>query len=312
MSADLPYEPGHDTARAGMEFGAADAAVNEDIVVRPTVMLRVDSMRPNTWNPNEQTDEEFALLVEAIRQEGFSDPVNVCPLSPPEGQVAYEIIGGEHRWGAARVLGMFEIPSIVYEDYDQDRRKMLTIKLNALHGKVNATKFTKLYNEMLRKYRDPAILQKMMGFATEAEFKKLYRDVKQALPLEFQKKLSETKNEIQTVDDLSLALNRLFSEHGSTLAQNFMIFSYGGREHLMLRCSARTWALVTSLAERAAAEKTDANVIFADVILRGSSAIAQNESDSQMVGSSDGRGGEREIAQHVPAPAESAPVQLAV
>ncbi len=247
------------------------------IRVHPTVMLRVDEIRPNQWNPNEETDEEFALLVESIRAEGFIQPVNVCPLEPREGKVKYELIGGEHRWGAARVLGMEEIPGIVLDDYAEDRRKMLTVRMNVLSGKMNPLKFTRMFNDMLRKYQDKAILSKLMGFATEEAFKKVYRDVKQSLPEEFAKKLAESGDEIKTIQDLSLALNRLFTDYGGTLPSNFMVFSYGGREHLMLRCSARTWGLVNEVANRAFEQGMDANVLFAEIMLKGVAETERNE-----------------------------------
>lgn len=130
-------------------------------------------------------------------------------------------------------------------------------------------KFAKLFNGLMSKYQDKAVLAKLMGFATEAEFKRIYQQVKAKLPAEFAKKLAESKEEIKTIGDLSLVLNRLFAEYGTTLEENFMFFSFGGREHLMVRCSTPLWNVVKRLAEEAHAEKQDANVVFADVILRG-------------------------------------------
>lgn len=47
--------------------------------------------------------------------------------------------------------------------------------------------------------------------------KALIDDTRESLPPEMRKEFDKAKEEIKTVDDLSLVLNRLFTKYGSTL-----------------------------------------------------------------------------------------------
>jgi hypothetical protein len=53
-----------------------------------------------------------------------------------------------------------------------------------------------------------------------------------------QDSLEKVREELKTVDDLSLVLNRLFTEYGSTLDSNFMFFAWGGRSHILVQLQA--------------------------------------------------------------------------
>ena len=58
--------------------------------------VSVASIRPNSYNPNSQSDHEFELLVRSIDEDGFTQPI-VCQ------RATREFVDGEHRWTAAIV-----------------------------------------------------------------------------------------------------------------------------------------------------------------------------------------------------------------
>src|SRR3972149_8307446 len=79
------------------------ALVNEDAMPEPQlIMLDVDACEPSDWNPNVEDLATFNELVENIRQVGMVDPIQVVSL----GDDKYRIVGGEHRWKAARLAGL--------------------------------------------------------------------------------------------------------------------------------------------------------------------------------------------------------------
>jgi ParB-like chromosome segregation protein Spo0J len=57
------------------------------------------TITPNDYNPNRQSDHEFALLKSSILEDGFTDPVKVVDR---EGVIV--IVDGEHRWRAVTEL----------------------------------------------------------------------------------------------------------------------------------------------------------------------------------------------------------------
>lgn len=237
------------------------------------IYVPVDKLVANPYNPNEQDAFTFNALTESIKEVGMVDPVDVYPLDKGwrehvvevadektgqkyklyTGEAPVEVIHGEHRMRACRYLGITEVPCIFHPDWEEDLRKFLTVRLNVLRGQISPQKFLKLVNDLRQKYKDE-IISKMMGFARQEEFQKLVGQVKKALPKEIAEKLDEVDEEIETIEELSEALNRLFREYGRTLPYSFMFFTYGGQVHVLVRMTESLKKKVLALAEKCAKE----------------------------------------------------------
>lgn len=204
--------------------------------------IATDLICPNAWNPQGQDEITFQRLVDEIREVGFLDPLEVVPLD--DG--TYRIIGGEHRWQAAKVIGLEKLPCSVLVDakwQDEDLQKFVTVRLNVLKGKLDPDKFAKLYGEMADKYGSDA-LQQLMGYTDTKAFQKLVGDVKRglkkSLPKELQNEFDAKAKEAKTVEDLSNILQHLFAKHGDTVNLSFMIFTFGKQEHVYLQMNQKT------------------------------------------------------------------------
>lgn len=215
--------------------------------------LDTGHVHPNPANPNQQDDATFNDLVKSIEQDGWTSPAQVVEIAVGE----FEIVAGEHRWRAAKVLGS-RLPAIVLpaEQYHEDRRAWALVKDNQLHGVLNPEKFAKLYNDLKQRYSGD-VLRTLMGFTSEDAFRKVYKEARDGLSPEMQKALDASKEEIKTIDDLSNVLNRLFAEFGSTLPSNMMVFSHSGRDVLWVRTDHQLWRLVKARAEDAASKGLD-------------------------------------------------------
>jgi hypothetical protein len=73
--------------------------------------------------------------------------------------------------------------------------------------------------------------------------------VSKNLPPEIKKKLKEMKGEVESIEDLSSVLHILFREYGKTLTDNWMIFVFGGKESLLIKCDAELWGMIKILKE---------------------------------------------------------------
>lgn len=91
--------------------------------------LPIDKLDPNPWNPNRMDSVRFKKLVAYLEREGFVVPIVVRPGK----RGRYQIIDGEHRYRAAKELGLPAVPCEVV-DLDDRRAKILTINLNRLRG----------------------------------------------------------------------------------------------------------------------------------------------------------------------------------
>ncbi len=92
--------------------------------------VKVDDLEPNPWNPNRMNAFMYAKALESIQTFGFVDPVTCWDA----GNFRLQIIDGEHRWKAARDLGLVEIPVFIADLKDETQAKKLTILLNELRG----------------------------------------------------------------------------------------------------------------------------------------------------------------------------------
>lgn len=88
--------------------------------------VSVDSVFPNAYNPNRQSDREFELLVKSMMEDGFTTPILVQKKTNT-------IIDGEHRWRAAHHIGLTEIP-VVYVDMTEEQARISTLRHNRARG----------------------------------------------------------------------------------------------------------------------------------------------------------------------------------
>lgn len=74
----------------------------------------VGKIKPNTWNPNRQSDHDFALLIRSMAEDGFTQPIVV--QEKPDANGYHEIVDGEHRWTAAMVLRYCQANGLGWEN----------------------------------------------------------------------------------------------------------------------------------------------------------------------------------------------------
>ena len=95
------------------------------IDIPETQRLPVDQLKADGKNPNKMTEKGFNALKENFKRYGF-----LVPIITNKNLL---IADGEHRWKAARELGMKEVPVVVL-DVDEVDRRMLRQILNKLKG----------------------------------------------------------------------------------------------------------------------------------------------------------------------------------
>lgn len=211
--------------------------------------IATEKLHPNPFNPNEMGAKQFNLLYDNIERVGLTDPILVRPHPEIEGE--YRIVGGQHRWEAAKMLDFETVPCTVIEDesFTEDEEKFQLMRHNMIRGKLSPKKFLDMYKSLEGDYENE-LASEMFGFASEEEFLKLVSDTKKALPKEMQKEFENAKDEIKTIDDLARVLNELFAKFGDTLPYNYMILDYGGKETVWIRMEPDGFSNLLELANR--------------------------------------------------------------
>lgn len=82
-------------------------------------LLTLAAIVPSALNPRTLFEEEaIEQLAQSIQQEGLLSPLVVRPKKDTEG--TYELVAGERRWRACKLLGLDEVRVIVRDDLDDD------------------------------------------------------------------------------------------------------------------------------------------------------------------------------------------------
>ncbi len=154
--------------------------------------LAVDLLQVADSNPNVMPTADFEALCAAVQKKGMIQPILVRKL---EGKGAtaelvgpkYRVIDGHHRLRAAKVAGMEEIASVIYECTDAEEH-MLRLAMNKLRGELDLTAAGHIFKELNEAGVELEALL-LTGFS-ESEMKDLISsvsqnidvDVKMALP----------------------------------------------------------------------------------------------------------------------------------
>jgi ParB family chromosome partitioning protein len=87
--------------------------------------LRLSELEPNRAQPRKNFDESaISALADSIREHGMLQPVLVRPLAFG----GYQIVAGERRWRAARMLGLDEIPVVIRDLTDIETAQIALIE----------------------------------------------------------------------------------------------------------------------------------------------------------------------------------------
>lgn len=122
--------------------------VEKEQKVGTPLSVNINFVQANPNQPRKLFDEEkLKELSESIEMYGIIEPLIVRKVGP----VHYEVIAGERRLRAAKMAGLTEVPVIVKE-YSDDERKIVTILENVQREDLNAVEKAIGYKALITEY----------------------------------------------------------------------------------------------------------------------------------------------------------------
>lgn len=114
--------------------------------MKNTAEIKLDLLIPNTWNPNQMTDDEFAELVSEVKH--LDGPAK--PLILRKKGDGYEIVDGEQTYKALLENGYMALKEGWYEIQDLDDFEAMrqTYKRNQ-HGSHDPVKLGQLFKRLM-------------------------------------------------------------------------------------------------------------------------------------------------------------------
>ncbi len=103
--------------RTGLGKGLEALIPTGDEPARGLAQVPVAAITPNPMQPRTATDPDtLAELADSIREHGLLQPIIVTRQGPDQ----YQLIAGERRWQAARLVGLASVPAIIKEASPQE------------------------------------------------------------------------------------------------------------------------------------------------------------------------------------------------
>lgn len=133
-------------------------------VIEQSASIEARLIRRRTDNPNKMEPERFDLLVNAIKHEGFLQPVLVRPIVDEDYR--YEMIDGHHRLDAVESLGQATILAVVAEATDAEALA-LQVGLNKLRGELDLMLCASQLQQLVADFSWSADELTLTGFAAE-------------------------------------------------------------------------------------------------------------------------------------------------
>lgn len=123
--------------RAGLGRGL-DALLSLDATDSPSFGHQqtqpIENLLPGKHQPRQAIDpDNLAALADSIRSQGMIQPIAIRPISTDR----YEILAGERRWRAAKLVGLTEVPVVIYDVAD-DTAMMIALIENIQREDLNA------------------------------------------------------------------------------------------------------------------------------------------------------------------------------
>ena len=100
------------------------------IDIKESVVVRLDSLVANEYNPNRMPAAEMALLKQCILKYGFLFPIIVAP-DKEDGK--FRIIDGYHRYEVLKQIGAARV-SVIVLDIPYHDAIQLTVLMNRIKG----------------------------------------------------------------------------------------------------------------------------------------------------------------------------------
>ena len=101
------------------------------------VQIKTDNIRPNRAQPRAEFDQNAIIrLADSIRRYGILQPLTVRRTEDEDDSYEFELIAGERRLRASKMLGYLTVPCIILEASEQISAEMAIIE-NLLREDLN-------------------------------------------------------------------------------------------------------------------------------------------------------------------------------
>ncbi|MCX7956865.1 MAG: ParB/RepB/Spo0J family partition protein [Endomicrobia bacterium] len=110
--------------------------------------INTNKLIPSKWQPRKNFKQEsLQQLAQSIQQSGIIEPLIVSP----NDNGYFEIICGERRWRAAKLINLREVPVII-KNLDDKQKRLFSLVENIQREDLNPVEEASVYKSLLEEY----------------------------------------------------------------------------------------------------------------------------------------------------------------
>lgn len=110
--------------RRGLGRGLGSLIPSKEDAATGLREVPVDRITPNPWQPRvDLAEDQLRELADSIREHGLIQPLIVTTTGD-----GYQLIAGERRWRASRMVGLKQVPVIVKEASDRTKLELALVE----------------------------------------------------------------------------------------------------------------------------------------------------------------------------------------
>jgi len=157
--------------------------------------LEIDKIKPNPFQPRREFDEAALQdLANSIREFGILEPLIVTRIEEQTAagtQIGYELLAGERRLRAAKIVGLNTVPAIIKEQIEEREKLEIALIENLQREDINAIERAKAFSELADKFK---LSQREIAFRVGKSREFVANTLRLLqLPFEIQKALEDGK-----------------------------------------------------------------------------------------------------------------------
>jgi ParB family chromosome partitioning protein len=147
----------------GLAALLGESAAEADAATAAPRLVATEAIRPGPFQPRRRfVDAELAALAQSIREKGVLQPLLVRP-STGASEESFELVAGERRWRAARLVGLAEVPVVVRALGDSEALEVALVE-NLQREDLSPLEEAEAYDRLLREFgRTQASLAEALG-----------------------------------------------------------------------------------------------------------------------------------------------------
>jgi ParB family chromosome partitioning protein len=133
-----------------------DSSINEEKVRKDFIFwIETEKIKPNPYQPRKEFNEDaLHSLADSIKKYGMIQPIIVNKIEKKSEKgisCEYQIVAGERRWRASKILGLKQIPAIIKEQTNKERLEVALIE-NVQRKNLNPIDKAEAFDQLKKEF----------------------------------------------------------------------------------------------------------------------------------------------------------------